>query len=113
MGCGESKPARTKIKVTTARPGPRGDPTEEAVDLTKPRSGTSGRSTASAPLSAAQLMVEDDLDIPNCDLGVSTDIPNCDLGVSIDIPNCDLGVSIGIPNCDLEASIDILNCDLG
>ena len=67
MGCGESKPARTKVKVTTARPAPPGDPTEQAVDLTKPRSGAS----ASSQLSAAQLLVEDDLDIPNCDLGVS------------------------------------------
>ena len=75
MGCGESKPARTHIKVTTARPAPPGDPTEQAVNLTKPRSGASGvsgRSTASGPLSAAQLLVEDDLDIPNCDLGVSS-----------------------------------------
>ena len=72
MGCGESKPARTQIRVTTARPAPAGDPTEQAVDLTKPRSGTSGRSAGSGSPAAAEPLVEDDLDIPNCDLGVST-----------------------------------------
>ncbi|XP_037085576.1 uncharacterized protein LOC119106470 [Pollicipes pollicipes] len=76
MGCGESKPARTQIKVTTARPVG-SDPTEQAVDLTKPRSGRSaGASGQSISSVTPTLLVEDDLDIPNCDLGESLDARN-------------------------------------